>query len=268
MGDEQHRQQDYVRGRGGVSGRDDVAGRVGLPIRNGDAPLRALESAQGYLAGSAEAGCSGDGGSASFNSSFKAFVEWGEANGLIRPERDFPFFGRAPDGSGDEHECWFDEVTNLWLKATFHNRFGVAWGREGSATAGEYLTRLVLQNRYFGDDIHLVALVESRERLRVLTSQPHVAGEAAGYTEIQEWFGGLGFRRLEACGSIAWYLRSENLLVADAHEGNVIRTRNGMLVPIDLNLMQPVGEMLVWVEALLGDESCRGDGQAVRSKGA
>ncbi len=131
-------------------------------------------------------------------------------------------------------------------------------GGWGSATAGEYLTRLVLQNRCFGDDIVLVALVESGQKLRVLTSQPHVAGEAAAYEEIQEWFCGLGFCRVDAGNSTAWYLKSENLLVADAHEGNVIRTGSGALVPIDLNIVQPAAEVLAWLVSVLGEFGSRG----------
>jgi hypothetical protein len=130
----------------------------------------ALNAAESYVAGSADAGRSCNGGGEAFSATFKAFVGWGEDFGLIRTEADFPFFQRSPDGYGDEHQAWFDEAQGLWLKATHHNRFGLAWGRKGSATVREYLTRLLLQNKYFGDDIRLVALVNSGEKLRVLIS--------------------------------------------------------------------------------------------------
>jgi hypothetical protein len=245
MSDERHKQQDDV------------------PSGDDKAPLRALESAESYVAASAKAGCSGDGSGASFSASFEAILSWGEANALIQPEGEFAFFKRAPDGAGDEHQAWFDEVSNRWFKATYCNQFGLAWGRRGSATAGEYLTRLVLQNRYFGDDLQLVALVSSRQKLRVLTSQPHVAGEAAAYEDIQKWFCGLGFLRVEDGGSCAWYREPENLLVADAHEGNVIQTGAGALVPIDLNIVQPSGEVLAWLVSVLG-----GSGAATASGAA
>jgi hypothetical protein len=227
-----------------------------------EAPLRALESAESYVAASAKAGGSGDGGGASFSASFEAVLSWGEANALIRPEVEFPFFRRAPDGFGDEHEAWFDEASNRWFKATYPNQFGLAWGRRGSATAGEYLTRLVLQNQFFGDDLELVALVSAGQKLRVLTSQPHVAGEPAAYGAIQEWFCGLGFARVEDSGSAAWYRKPENLLVADAHEGNVLRTGSGALVPIDLNIIQPTGDILAWVLAVLGGHGCAAERSA------
>jgi hypothetical protein len=125
----------------------------------------------------------------------------------------------------------------------------LAWGRNGSATAREYISRLILQNSYFGDDIRLVALLNCDEGLRVFTSQPHIAGEPAAYEEIQEWFCRLRFCRLEIDGCVAWFHAAENLLVADAHEGNVIRTASGELVPIDLNVIQPTGRLLEWALA-------------------
>lgn len=113
------------------------------------------------------------------------------------------------------------------------------------------MTRLLLQNIYFADDIVLIALVRCGKRLRVLTTQPHVAGEAASADEIIEWFYAQGYVKLEIDGCIAWYLEAENLLVADAHEGNVIRTEDGALFAIDLNLMKPAGEMLQTVFSYL-----------------
>jgi len=216
----------------------------------GIAAAGALESAESHLARCAGPGPSGDGGCETFSASISALLDWGIERKLIRVESDFPFFQRAPDGYGDEHQAWFHEPLNRWFKATYPNRFGLAWGRDGSATAREYISRLILQNFYFGDDIELVALVNSNEKLRVLISQPHIAGRAATYEEIQGWFCQLGFRRLEIDGCIAWYHKTENLLVADAHEGNVIRTTSGDLVPIDLNIIRPAGRILEWALAL------------------
>ena len=172
----------------------------------------ALESAEGYLAGSAGTGTPGDGGSEEFSASLSALVDWGLARNLIRSEADFPFFKRPPDAHGDEHEAWFYEPLNRWFKATYPNRFWLAWGRDGAATAREYLSRLVLQNEYFFDDIELICLLNSNEKPRVLTSQSHIAGRAATYEEIREWFLQLGFCRLEADGRIAWYRKAEKSL--------------------------------------------------------
>jgi hypothetical protein len=211
----------------------------------------ALKSAESYLATSAAAGRQGNAGRSAFSASFAALLDWGETTGLIRPEGEFSFLQRKPTAFGDEHQAWFDEGSNRWYKATYPNKFGLAWGRRGTATAGEYLTRLVLQNQYFGDDIHLAGLANCDEKLRVITSQPHIVGEHASYGEIQIWFSTLGFSRLESGDCIAWYRNDDNLLVSDAHEGNVIRSITGALFAIDLNLMKPNQEMRKLVISLL-----------------
>lgn len=215
--------------------------------------LCALESAEGHLTRSPGASSTCDGSGTAFTSTFATLLEWGEENKLIRAPKDFDFLSRPTDGHGDEHEAWFDEQSHRWFKATYPNRFGLAWGRVGTATVHEYLRRLLLQNLYFGDDIHLVALLDCERRLRILTSQPHIAGEAAPYTETQFWLRGLGYQRIEADDRIAWYFGAENLLIADAHEGNVIRGPQGTLIPIDLNLIQPIGALLEWVNQIISN---------------
>jgi hypothetical protein len=206
-----------------------------------------LESAESHVRASAGASRTSNEGGEEFAIAFACLVEWAEKHGLIHPPSDFPFLERHPDGFGDEHEAWFDAISNLWFKATYPNRFGLAWGGSGdSATAKGYLARLVLQNHYFSDDIQLVALINADQRLRVLTSQSHIHGEAAPYEEIKAWFQNLGFVQVCANDRIAWYLIKDNLLIADAHEGNVIKTPEGDLVPIDLNICQPVGELFAW----------------------
>lgn len=202
----------------------------------------ALESAQSHLAGSPGTSCPGCVGCQAFTFAFGALIEWAEAAGLISYRANFSILVRGPVTCGNEHEVWFDEDSNRWFKLTYANKFGLPWGRsEPTATALEYLTRLVLQNKYFLDDIQLVAVLADNSQMRILTSQPHIAGEAAPAEEIQAWFNELDFVRVESHGSIAWYRKKENLLVADAHEGNVIKTLTGDLVPIDLNIVQPMG---------------------------
>src|SRR5687767_13977167 len=113
-----------------------------IPRTEGDA----LSAAEGYVAASADAGRSCDAGGKKFAVTLEALCCWAEKFSLIRLESEFPFFGRRADGYGDEHQAWFDEESGLWFKATYPNRFGLAWGRTGSATVREYLTRQLLQN--------------------------------------------------------------------------------------------------------------------------
>jgi hypothetical protein len=163
-----------------------------------------LESAKSHIARSPGSGLPGDGSSQAFTASFRALLQWAEERGLIFKEGDFPFLFRSPDGSGDEHEAWFDEATNRWFKATYPNRFGLAWGRQDTATPYEYICRLTLQNIYFADKIELVGLINCAGKLRVLTSQPHIAGDPASCDEIKNWFLELGFVQIVSNGGMAW----------------------------------------------------------------
>ena len=159
----------------------------------GEVETSPLESAENHVRASTGSGGKGNEGGKEFAIAFSSLLEWAENHGLIRPHTDFPFLDRCPDGYGDEHEAWFDVISSLWFKATYPNRFGLAWAREDSATAREYLSRLVLQNRYFGDDIQLVALINTNQRLRILTSQPHISGEAAPVRGNSRMASELGF---------------------------------------------------------------------------
>jgi hypothetical protein len=213
-----------------------------------DSAAGTLESAESHIAASTGTSTSCDGSGEAFSSTFSSLIDWAQDRVLIRVEADYEFFARPPDSRGNEHEVWFDAASKRWFKATFRNRFGLPWGQGISATPHEYLLRLLLQNRYFGDKMYLVAIINCEGKIRLLTSQPHVSGDFARPDEIQKWFRAHGFVRLEISERIAWYLKSENLLIADAHEGNVIKTPAGTIVPIDLNLIQPRGVLLEWVQ--------------------
>jgi len=210
-----------------------------------------LESAASYLQGSAGTGDQGNVRRSKFRHAFEALLVWGEDQGRIKDAQEFAFLADPPTAAGHEHEVWFDEKTNRWFKATYPNLFGLGWGHSESATAEEYFRRLVLQNRFFGDDIRLEALVNSDRRLRVLTSQPHIRGEPAKAYLIKTWFERMGFKRLVSDESFAWYHQEYNLLIADAHEGNVILTDDNYLVPIDLNLVEPDEEMRQEISRIL-----------------
>lgn len=226
-----------------------MSGHEGLPTNAATVVERALESAARYLARSEGPSRPNDGRRSQFAASFKALLEWGEANQLIFPSSQFSFLTRPPEGHGDEHEAWFNEPTNVWFKLTYPNRFGLGWNSDETATPTQYVNRLLLQNEHFADRIALLGLIEVNQRMRVLTSQPHVAGDPATCEEIKAWFEGMGYTRVQSDeGAIAWYDPDENLLIADAHEGNVVRTKNNVLVAIDLNLMHPEGETRDWAQ--------------------
>ena len=217
-----------------------------LTENDGSIAQNTLQSALSYLAASASASGPGDGSRTGFSASFAALLQWGVEQDLVHEEKEFGFFRRKPFVTASEHSVWFIEP-NRWFKVTNPpNTFGIAWGRDGTATPTEYLTRIALQNEHFADDIRLECLLNCGQKMRILTSQRHVEGRASTYEEIQWWFANLGFVRIVYGTSIAWYSMKANLLIADAHEANVIFTSEGKCVPIDLNITKPSGDLREW----------------------
>ena len=73
-----------------------------------------------------------------------------------------------------------------YLKATYPGRYGFTvvagpvYPGLAFALPSEYLNRLLLSNKHFGDDVWLEAVTSENGELVILTSQPTVVGEAAG----------------------------------------------------------------------------------------
>ena len=102
----------------------------------------------------------------------------------------------------------------------------------------EYLERLQLQNEIFADEVSFVGVAGEKPRARVVTRQPHIRGEHATLDEIvflmtEE----LGFRLLPKHFSVGYsdslaFVR-EDVAVFDLRPANVVRTKEGLIVPID-----------------------------------
>ncbi len=104
----------------------------------------------------------------------------------------------------------------------------------------EYLERMLRMNAIFGDDVHLVGLWNpSGHDWRIITTQPHVAGEAATLEQLGAAFESLGFetlpwRDIGYSGSLA--VRKNGIDVWDIHPANVLISENGLPMPFDVML--------------------------------
>jgi hypothetical protein len=102
----------------------------------------------------------------------------------------------------------------------------------------DYLERLVLQNEIFADRVSFVGMAGERYRPRIVTRQPHIRGEDATPDEIIFLMTAeLGFRQLPGRFSIGYadslaFVR-EDVAVFDLRPANVVRTDEGLIVPID-----------------------------------
>jgi hypothetical protein len=182
-----------------------------------------------------------------------ALVEWAQLANKLAPldavER-FRYFG-----SGAEHRVYYDEANNRAIKATSGGRFGHSVFAIGAgATPAEYLFRLAWHNRIFGDAIRLVSVsFDGEQHVEVVHSQPwiypHEIRPAPFPEEIEAYLASFGFDRLSNIPTAPlFYNKPLNLLVADAHEANVIRDRNEEIVAIDVVIGYPGPSLLVDLE--------------------
>jgi hypothetical protein len=113
---------------------------------------------------------------------------------------------------GEEHFVWHMAGAPRVFKLTKANCFGFTVDAEWfldeesdaaelkpalrGATPLEYFERLLLQNEIFGDAVEFVGIIDKRQALQVVTSQPAIRGEPATPSEIAALMEALSFSPL------------------------------------------------------------------------
>lgn len=173
-----------------------------------------------------------------YDESFRRLVQWAEEAGCC-------FEGLQPlKEGGREHDLTYIEETRTWLKFTKPAAAGYVVSFDLGAPAlepalpQEYLERLQIQNEIFSDRVSFVGVAGERHRARIVTRQPHIRGEHATPDEIVSLMTvELGFRRLPQCFSVGYAdslaFVGENVAVFDLRPANVVRTAEGLIIPID-----------------------------------
>lgn len=96
----------------------------------------------------------------------------------------------------------------------------------------------MLQNELFADRVSFVGVAGTRREPRIVTRQPHIAGEGATREEIVSMMvDELGFRPLPELFSVGYadslaFVR-DDVAVFDLRPANVVRTPEGLIAPID-----------------------------------
>jgi hypothetical protein len=196
--------------------------------------------AQGILARSARL--------SRFRAEYEAVAEWARTRQRFLP---FSFVEQfAFIGDGAEHRVYKDDSDAAYaIKATRANTFGYSVAREGSwATPLEYLRRLAWQNHLFGDDTQLIGVALNEEQMEIVTSQPWISASLdrpnPTLAEIDDLMSSVGFVRPVAGLPVPVYLHHRwPLVVADAHDRNIIRDQSGNLSPIDVVIGRPGDEL-------------------------
>ncbi len=160
----------------------------------------------------------------------ESVVSWARQNGrLIDPRRFGKLAARYPQlGGQSEHTVFHLQSRHRVIKFTLPPNFGA----QGDALA--YLRNLDASNELFGDEIILHGVLETKRGPALVTSQPFVPGIAPTLAEVESWFKANNYRSI---GHNRWKNDATGADVADAHVGNLIKTEDGELIPIDLQVL-------------------------------
>lgn len=105
------------------------------------------------------------------------------------------------------------------------------------ATPLEYLGRLMLRNRIFGNNLRFVGIAGTAGQRRIVTRQDLATGNPARQEEIVRMMTDLGFTKLRHNHGIGYedsyaFLRDDEV-VFDLRPANVFATDDGIVVPIN-----------------------------------
>lgn len=160
----------------------------------------------------------------------ESVVSWARESGrLLDPQRFGRLAARYPQlGGQSEHTVFHLQSRHRVIKFTLPPNFGA----QGEAFS--YLNNLLAANAVFGDEILLHGVLQSKRGPALVTSQPFVPGDVPTADEVALWFEMNGY---QSTGHNRWKNEVSGVEIADAHIGNLIKIRNGELVPIDLQVL-------------------------------
>ncbi|MES2996151.1 MAG: hypothetical protein V4733_05005 [Verrucomicrobiota bacterium] len=189
----------------------------------------------------------------SFEEGLRVFRDYfGELDriGSVPVGRNF----RIPAEHGDEHEVWFEKESVI--KLTYPDFFGLRVvyreDEDKKCLPCEYFERWVLHNEIFGDNVAIPCAFETAKGLRVALVQKAIKGVPAELEEIRKFFLDNGWSSFQADGNTAWFDKERELVVSDTHRGNLIKTEDGTMVPIDFRIQAVSGAMLDAVKRMIG----------------
>ncbi|MFT4175927.1 MAG: NAD-dependent DNA ligase LigA [Luteolibacter sp.] len=159
----------------------------------------------------------------------QSILEWGAETGrILDPQKFLELVSNWPElGGQSEHTVFHLEKLGRVIKFTLPPHFG-AQGSIG------YLKNIEASNHLFGDSIQFHGILETEQGPAFVISQPYVHGTAPTLEEVADWFQTSGYR---LTGHNRWKNEGTGTEIADAHVGNLIKTSDGELIPIDLQVL-------------------------------
>lgn len=176
------------------------------------------------------------------------FREWSQTHGRLF-EKD-PTLNLVRRQAHGEHTVGFDPTTACWWKTTHPGKAGI--GAEfiyddlppfsvlgisaRELLPSEYLDRLILHNKEFGDDIRIEGFIDGSQP-SILISQPDIGGTPATREEMEYQMLKHGYlpligTQLEKSGSISFYHPYHRIAMFDAHPGNFFQSGD-ITLPVD-----------------------------------
>jgi hypothetical protein len=144
----------------------------------------------------------------------------------------------------------FAVTVDVDIKMSVHSQrwLGVPYIRD--ATPFEYLSRLVVFNWIFGDDIQIEGVICDPGQVAIVTSQPVIRGHAASPAQVQAFMQDMGFV-LSDCpplgrknvASLSFFHPEEHIAVFDTHAANFL-VNEGDVAPIDALIVRPPDELI------------------------
>ncbi len=155
----------------------------------------------------------------------KDLLQWAQSENRVFPLKE------NYDFAGAEHRVWFQD--GRVFKAAVSPKT-IGFGPNGEVTlideksVVDYLDRKWLHNALFDDDFRLegVCLEESGRVIPVI-SQPIMEGDDPELDEIEGFFKGKGMKCVLPHIK-GWFSEKLDILIADAHPRNLVRTRTGV----------------------------------------
>ncbi len=155
-------------------------------------------------------------------------------------------------GSGGEHKVYISEGQDFVTKATHSGKYGQIFDQMGPdegyrfslrpALPSEYLLRVGLANKVFGDDIRIIGYENTANGPSIVTSQSYLDGPHPKQEEVDTYLRLNGFapldERLYDTKTIhktkrPWYRDKDGVVVVDAKRQNFIMS-DGKVIPVDL----------------------------------
>ena len=159
----------------------------------------------------------------------QSILEWGvDTHRQLQAESLFELTESWEKLAGQsEHTVFLNQEQQRVVKFTLPPNFGA----QGTIP---YLRNIVACNRLFGDDIWFHGILSTEQGPAFVISQPYVDGTEPSSGEINDWFTNQGY---QSKGHNRWFHPVTGVEIADAHTGNLIKSSDGELIPIDLQVL-------------------------------